>query len=95
MKVEGVAVRRLFLYSASGGNDASRRRATEQREPVSVCNALRVKARGLSFRGKGAVFPPVPGRAALCRRLAFIFSEIKRSRAPPLGGALSEKSSER
>ncbi|MCI7567856.1 MAG: hypothetical protein MSH25_00540 [Desulfovibrio sp.] len=36
-----------------------------------VCNALRFKPYGLSFRGKNVVFPLTLGRAALCRRLAF------------------------
>ena len=38
------------------------------------------KPYGLSFRGKSAVFPLTPGRAALCRRLRVSpFSKLKRS----------------
>ena len=40
------------------------------------------KPYGLSFRGKSAVFPLTPGRAALCRRLRVSpFSKLKRSNA--------------
>ena len=34
---------------------------------------MHFKPYGLSFRGKSAIFPLTLGRAALCRRLAFLF----------------------